>query len=157
VLNVLRTLPVAKHACQESALPAPARLYERDTITLGWEERLRARARRVSDGGIEFGIALPKGSVLADGDCLVLDSLKRVIVVVEREEPVLVVEPQNGAEWGLFAYYIGNSHQPVMITDRAIVCPDLPGMEQILGQHRIAFARARRRFTPVGVSIDHRH
>ena len=50
-------------------------------------------------------------------------------------EPVFVIEPRSRAEWGLFAYHIGNRHQPVMITERAIVCPDVPGVEQLLTQH----------------------
>ncbi len=44
----------------------------------------------------------------------------------------------NGA---LFAYHIGNSHQPVMIADDAIVCPDALGMEQVLTYHAIPFLR----------------
>jgi urease accessory protein UreE len=80
-----------------------------------------------------------------------------VFVVIEREEAVLVIEPRTPVEWGLFAYHIGNSHQPVMLTEREIVCADLPGMDQVLEQHAIAFARTTRAFTPVGLLSDHRH
>ena len=67
------------------------------------------------------------------------------------------MNPRTAAEWGLYAYYIGNSHHPVMITDRAIVCPDVPGMEQVLLQHGIAYSRSTQPFTPVGLLLDHRH
>jgi urease accessory protein UreE len=87
----------------------------------------------------------------------VLDPVSLVIVVVEREDPVFVVEVRDAAEAGLFAYYIGNSHQPAMISAAAIVCPDVAGMQQVLEQQRIPFTRAMRRFTPVGMFLDHRH
>jgi len=157
VLHVFKSLPIARQVHREGALPHGARAYPRDTITLGWEDRLKARGRRRSDRGLEFGTALPRGSILCAGDCFVLPSPAVVIAVVERDEPVFVVEPRTPAEWGRFAYFIGNSHQPVMITDRAIVCPDLPGMEQVLTYHGIAFSRSTQPFTPVGLVLDHQH
>jgi urease accessory protein UreE len=80
---------------------------------------------------------------------------------VEKAEAVLIVVPRTPFEWGLFGYYIGNSHQPLMLTDDAIVCPDLPGMDQVLDQHRIPFSRGTQPFTPVGLAesdmASHRH
>ncbi|HYM22319.1 MAG TPA: hypothetical protein VEU08_03900, partial [Vicinamibacterales bacterium] len=73
----------------------------------------------------------------------------------ERAEPVFVIEPQTAAEWALFAYHIGNRHQPVMITDRALVCPDVPGVEQLLQQHHMPYARANAPFTPVAAAAHH--
>jgi urease accessory protein len=157
VLQVFKSLPVVHDVVRQGSLPAAASGYARDTITLGWEERLKARGRRRSDGGTEFGTALPRGTVLSAGDCLICDPLAQLFVVIERDEPVLIVEPCTAVEWGLFAYYIGNSHQPVMLTEREIVCADLPGMDQVLEQHAIAFTRATRPFTPVGLLADHRH
>jgi urease accessory protein len=157
VLQVFKSLPVVHEVVREGALPATASAYVRDTVTLGWEDRLKARGRRRSDSGTEFGTALPRGTVLTAGDCLLCEALERVFVVIEREEAVLIIEPRTPIEWGLFAYYIGNSHQPVMLTDREIVCADLPGMDQVLEQHAIGFARATRPFTPVGLLADHRH
>lgn len=157
MLQVFRTLPVASAVYRADGLPEAARGYARDTITLGWEERLRGRSRRRSDGGVDFGTALPRGVVLRDADCFVLEGPALVVKVVERDEPVLVVEPRTAAEWGLYAYFIGNSHQPVMITDRAMICPDVPGMEQVLTQHGIGYSRSTRPFTPVSLLLDHRH
>ena len=157
VLQVFKSLPVAHEVMREEALPASASAYARETISLGWEDRLKARGRRRSDDGTEFGTALPRGTILRAGDCLLCEPLARVFVVVEREEAVLVVVPRTPLEWGLFGYYIGNSHQPVMLTEHEIVCADLPGMDQVLEQHAIVFARATRAFTPVGLLTDHRH
>ena len=151
MLQVFKSFPVVEEVHRAEALPEGAGAYARDAITLGWEERLRSRGRRRSDGGLEFGTSLPRGTTLRAADCLVVHTLRAVVVVVEREEPVLVVEPRTPAEWGLFGYYIGNSHQPVMLTDRTMVCPDILGMAQVLEQHRISFVRARCPFTPVGL------
>ncbi len=82
-----------------------------------------------------------------------------MVDVVERPEPVFVIEPRTAPEWGLFAYHIGNRHQPLMITDRALVCPDVPGVELLLQQqHDPAYARAMLPFTPGdGRSRGHQH
>src|SRR5215813_10428934 len=129
--------------------------YARDTITLGWEDRVHGRGRRRSDDGLVFGLALPRGTILRGGDCLVLDEAKTVVVVVERPEPVFLIEPRSPQEWGLYAYHIGNRHQPLMISGTGIVCPDVAGVEQLLEQQRIPFARAMLAFTPATAGASH--
>jgi urease accessory protein len=157
MLDVFRSLPVARAVYAADGLPDASRGYARDTIGLGWEARMKARGRRRSDGGVEFGTALPRGTVLRDGDLLVVEEDRLIVMVIALDEPVFVIEPVSPADWGLFAYQIGNSHQPLMLTDREIVCPDVPGMEQVLGYHRIPFTRATRRFTPVTQVATHQH
>jgi urease accessory protein UreE len=157
MLEVFRSLPVAREVCSVDAVPAIASAYARDTVTLGWEDRLKARGRRRTDGGVEFGTTLPRGTILRDGDCFVLDQDHLVITIVAREEAVFVIEPAMPSDWGLFAYQIGNSHQPLMFTAHEIVCPDLPGMEQVLTYHAIPYVRGRRPFTPVTQVPNHEH
>jgi urease accessory protein len=157
MLRVFKPLPVARQVHALDALPPHARDYAPDTVTLGWEERIKARALRRSDGGVEFGTTLPRGTVLHGGDVFVLDALATRIAVVELEEPVLVISPSTSGEWGRFSYHIGNSHQPMMVADDAIVCPDVAGMAQVLDYHRIPYTRSRRPFTPLGRVPDHRH
>jgi urease accessory protein len=152
MLQAFRSVAVVREIHRVESLPATARGYARAPITLGWEDRLKVRGRRKSDAGVEFAVALPRGTVLREGDCLILDEAALVLIVVERMEAVFVVEPRTRREWGLFAYHIGNSHQPVMVTDTAIVCPDQPGMEPVLRYHAIPFTRAVRAFTPVSLS-----
>jgi len=150
-------LIVIEQTHREDALPATVDGYARDTITLGWEDRLHVRGRRRSDGGVAFGLSLPRGTFLCGGDCLVIDEAKTVVLVVERPEPVFLIRPRTAQEWGLFAYHIGNRHQPLMITDTGIVCPDLPGVEQLLEQQRIPFACATLAFTPATTMAGHDH
>ena len=113
--------------------------------------------RRQTDGGVEFGTALPRGTVLRAGDCFVLESERLVVTVIERPEPVFVIEPRSATEWALFAYHIGNRHQPVMITERSLVCPDVPGVEPLLQQHRMPYVRATLPFTPATTVAAHQH
>jgi urease accessory protein len=141
----------------ETELPEPTAAYARDTVTLGWEDRTHVHGRRRTDTGVEFGTSLPRGTVLREGDCLVLDPERIVVTVAERAEPVFVVEPRSAPEWALFAYHIGNRHQPVMITDRALVCPDVPGVELLLQQQHMPYLRATLPFTPVATVAGHQH
>jgi|SRR5262245_41455151 len=141
----------------ESERPASSRDYARDTVTLGWEERTHVHGRRCTDAGVEFGTALPRGTVLRAGDCFVIEDARLVIAVVERPEPVFVVEPRSAPEWALFAYHIGNRHQPMMITDRGLVCPDVHGVELLLQQHRMPYSRATLPFTPAATVVGHHH
>ncbi len=155
--SVFRSLPVAYDTHRVDALPQDAVGYARDTVTLGWEDRLKIRARRVTDAGIEFATALPRATVLREGDCFLLNALRLVVRLVERAEPVFVIRPSTAWESALFAYHIGNSHQPIMLVDQEIVCPDILGVAQVLDYHGIPFARAARAFTPVGQVPSHRH
>jgi urease accessory protein UreE len=68
-----------------------------------------------------------------------------------------VIEPRSAPEWALFAYHIGNRHQPLMITDTALVCPDVPGVAPLLQQHRMPYTRATRPFTPAATVAGHAH
>jgi urease accessory protein len=142
---------------RDSDLPDVARSYARDTVTLGWEERTRAHARRRSDGGVEFGTSLPRGTVLRGGDAFVLDESRVVVTVVERPEPVFLIRPRSPAEWALYAYHIGNRHQPLMISSEGLVCPDVQGMAQLLEQHRMPYVRQTMPFTPAAAVAGHSH
>jgi urease accessory protein len=153
----LEFVTIVEQVFKDADVPESARAFARDTVTLGWEDRTHVHGRRRTDGGVEFGTSLPRGSVLRDGDFFVLEDERLVVAIVERAEPVFVVEPRSAQEWGLFAYHIGNRHQPVMITERALVCPDAPGVEQLLQQHRMPYVRAMLPFTPAAAVAAHQH
>jgi urease accessory protein UreE len=150
-------MTIVERVHHEHDLPERARDYARDTLTLGWEARLQGHGRRVTDGGIEFGLSLPRGSVLRAADCLVLDGDRTIVQVVERDEPVFVIEPGTPSDWALYGYHIGTRHQPLMVTDRGLVCPDAPGVQQLLDHLRIPYARAVLPFTPAAATQGHQH
>ena len=157
MLQVFKSLPVADRTYREESLPVAALAYARDTITLGWEERLRVRGRRFTDAGAEFGTALPRGTVLRGGDCFVLDVPRLIVRVVELAEAVFVIEPRTPSDWGVIGYQIGNCHLPIMITETAVVCPDVAGVVQLLEQQRIPFTRTTLAFTPATSVASHDH
>src|SRR5262245_6246462 len=107
----------------DADLPEAARGFARETVTLGWEDRLQGHGRRQTDSGREIALSLPRGTVLRGGDCLILTDERTIVEVVEQPEAVFLVEPRSPFEWALFAYQIGNRHQPLMVTDRGLVCP----------------------------------
>ena len=148
---------VVDRVFRERDVAEAALSYTRDTITLGWEDRTHVHGRRRTEGGVEFGAALPRGTVLRAGDCFVLDDERRVVMVVERPEAVFVIAPRGAPEWALFAYHIGNRHQPLMITDQALVCPDVPGVELVLQQQKMPYTRATMPFTPAATVAAHQH
>ena len=156
LLRLFTSLPVVQEVVRVDQLPGPLRSRPRDTITLGWEARLRTRGRRRSDAGLEFATALPRATVLREGDCFVVDEV--IVEVIERSEAVLVVQPRTPDEWGLFAYHIGNSHQPLMITEDALVLSaDGPGVRQVLDHYAIPYSEGHRPFTPLGFNAGHEH
>jgi urease accessory protein UreE len=93
-------LTIIDQTFREDALPPSTRGYARDTITLGWEDRLHVRGPRRADGGVAFGLSLPRGTILRGGDCLVVDEAKTVVVVAERPEPVFLIEPRASPRMG---------------------------------------------------------
>src|SRR5437773_10823401 len=109
-------MTVVERIYREPELPGGARSYDRDTITLGWEERTHAHGRRRTDGGVEFGTSLPRATVLHAGDCLLLGRERLVVSVVERAERVFVIEPLGGTEWALFVYHICSRHPSLCVT-----------------------------------------
>src|SRR5262245_21537142 len=104
-------MTIVERVFADGELPVTARGFGRDTVPLGWQERTHVHGLRRTDSGIEFGTWLPRGTVLRQGDCFVLDAAAVVASVVERPEPVFVIEPASSQEWALFAHQIGNRHQ----------------------------------------------
>ena len=155
--EVFRSLPVVKEIVREDALPPGMQDWARHTMTLGWEARLKTRARLRSDEGLEFGIALRLGVMLRDGDCLAVSSAQTVVRVVEEPESVLVIVPTDAEEWARIGYQLGNLHQPIMIGPGEIVCLNTLGLAETLAQLGIAFTDAERPFTPLAPMMDHAH
>jgi urease accessory protein len=128
----------------------------RDTLTLGWEDRRQGHGRRRSDGGIEFGISLPNGTVLKEGDCLLLPEERVAVVVREACEPVYVIRPETPQQWACYAYHIGNRHQAVMISERELICLQNPAARSLFDQLHIHYESDSRPFTGA-LTAGHSH
>ena len=62
----------------------------RDTLTLGWEERTHVLGRRRTDCGVEFGMALPRGTALCAGDLFILEQERVLVSIVDASLRALI-------------------------------------------------------------------
>jgi urease accessory protein len=131
--------------------------YRSDTLTLTFEERRHGHGKRKSDGGLEFAMSLPGGTILKDGDRLVLDPDETIISIREAEEPVYVVKPKTPQEWAFYAYHVGNRHQQVMIGETELIFPQNPAVRSLLEQLHASFDTDRRCFTAALATVGHSH
>ena len=131
--------------------------YRRDTLTLTWEDRRQGHGRRKSDGGLEFAISLPNGTILKYGDHMILESEKTIISVEEAPEAVYIVRPKTAREWAYYAYHVGNRHQQVMIEETELIFLQNPAVRSLLEQLHVPFETGTRPFTGALANVGHSH
>jgi urease accessory protein len=131
--------------------------YIRDTLTLRWEERRQGHGRRISDGGVEFAISLPGGTILKAGDCMILEGERTIVRINEAPEPVYVVRPKTPQDWAYYAYHVGNRHQEVMIGETELIFLQNPAVQSLLEQLHAHFGTDKRPFTAALVNVGHFH
>jgi len=143
----------------QSAAEAGAQFpgYLQDTLTLTFEDRRQGHGKRRSDGGVEFAISLPTGTVLKGGDCMVLAPERTVVTIQEAPEAVYVVRPKTPQEWAYYAYHVGNRHQQVMIGETELIFLQNPAVRSVLEQLHIHFHTDTRPFTAALASVGHSH
>lgn len=90
-----------------------------ERLPVGWHEASKRRLRRVTDGGTDVAVDLPRGVYLADGAVL-HDDGQRVIVAERQREPALVIRfdadapAQRLAEQAVrLGHAFGNQHVPI--------------------------------------------
>jgi len=83
-------------------------------IELAFEQRERSRFRAALLGGEEIGVDLPTGTLLRDGDRLLLDD-GRVVAVEAAPEELLEVRAPDAVAMARIAYHIGNRHVPLQV------------------------------------------
>ena len=91
-----------------------------ERIYLESDELLKRVLRVTSDHGHEYGISLPKGSEMKDGDILFNDG-HNIVVISVKEDDVIVITPRDINEMGEIAHNLGNKHLPVQIEDGKII------------------------------------
>jgi urease accessory protein UreE len=131
--------------------------YRRDTLTLKWDERRQGHGRRRSDSGLEFAISLPGGTILKEGDSLVLEPERTIVRIREAPEPVYIVRPKTPQEWAYYAYHVGNRHQEVMIGDTELIFLQNPAVRSLLQQLHVHYEVGQREFTAALVNVGHSH
>lgn len=131
--------------------------WSTDTLTLPWEDRCRSHGKRRTDSGLEFAVALPSGTILRDGDQLLLETEQCRVRVQAAPEPVFVLTPISPQEWAWLAYQVGNRHLPLMISHRELLTPQDAAAEHLLRQLGVTYQAAHRAFTPATPHSGHSH
>jgi len=150
-------MTIIEQITPSSALGADHASFQRDTITMAWEDRRQGHGKRRSDNGVEFAISLPNGTILKAGDCFVLAEAKTIIAVREATEPVYVIRPKTPQEWAYYAYHVGNRHQQVMIGATELTFPKSPAVRSLLEQLHADFTTDERAFTGALAQVGHSH
>lgn len=154
-MGLFRSVPLAESVLDVQRLPAGLAGHPRDSVVLGWSERMSLRGRWTTEGGVEFGASLPRGTVLAEGQALAIDHPPLLILVRAKLEPVLVAHPASTGQAVLWAYQLGNAHLPLMLEAGFLICLDERGVDEVFAFHAIPFSRDTRAFTPVSQGPGH--
>ncbi|MDB9312540.1 urease accessory protein UreE [Spirulina sp. CS-785/01] len=84
-------------------------------LPLTAEERTRSRHRFETGTGEVFVLALPRGTVVQDGECL-RSQTGEIVQIIAKPEPVLTVTSDHPLTLLKAAYHLGNRHIPLEIT-----------------------------------------
>jgi len=90
-----------------------------DHVVLDYEARHRRRVRLVTAGGVALLLDLPEARHLRDGDRLVLEDGRRVLVHAA-QEPVIDVRAHDTRELARLAWHLGNRHTPTQVLAGAL-------------------------------------
>lgn len=127
-----------------------------ERIYLGSDELLKRVLRVTSDHGHEYGISLPKGSEMRDGDILFNDGHNMVVISV-KEDDVIVITPRDINEMGEVAHNLGNKHLPVQIEDGKIIIQYDYLVEKFLQDLQVNFERKNMKLKQAFRHVDHSH
>lgn len=127
-----------------------------ERIYLESDELLKRVLRVTSDHGHEYGISLPKGSEMKDGDILFNDG-HNIVVVSVKEDDVIVITPKDINEMGEVAHNFGNKHLPVQIEDGKIIIQYDYLIEKFLQDLKVNFERKNMKLKQAFRHVDHSH
>ena len=127
-----------------------------ERIYLESDELLKRVLRVTSDHGHEYGISLPKGSEMRDGDTLFNDGHNMVVISV-KEDDVIVITPRDINEMGEVAHNLGNKHLPVQIEDGKIIIQYDYLVEKFLQNLQVNFERKNMKLKQAFRHVDHSH
>ena len=125
-----------------------------ERIYLESDELLKRVLRVTSDHGHEYGISLPKGSEMKDGDILFNDG-HNIVVISVKEDDVIVITPRDINEMGEIAHNLGNKHLPVQIEDGKIIIQYDYLIEKFLQDLKVNFERKNMKLKQAFRHVDH--
>ncbi|ARC89088.1 hypothetical protein B5V46_10935 [Rhodovulum sp. MB263] len=124
---------------------------DEDSVTLDYDARFLRRKRLVSDGGQAFLLDLAHTTSLAEGDLIVLED-GRGIVVRAAAEPLLEV---TGTDLARLAWHIGNRHTPCQVEETRLLIQRDHVLLDMLGRIGATVREVVEPFTPEGGAYGH--
>jgi urease accessory protein len=117
-----------------------------DTVRLDYDQRHRRRMAMKGQRGFEFLLDLPHAVPLRNGDGLVLED-GRIVMVSAQPEPLAEITAPDPGALARIAWHLGNRHLPTQL---------LPGKLRIRRDHVIEamVARLGATLTPVEAPFD---
>ena len=91
-----------------------------DAVALDFDARHRRRLVMTTEGGLEFLLDLPEAVALRDGDGLVLED-GRVLIVRAALEPLAEITAPDPATLVRLAWHLGNRHLPAALSPERIL------------------------------------
>lgn len=137
------TLPRATRVVPAGSFTADAE------VMLDFDDRFRRRKRYESAAGIPFVLDLAEAQVLRDGDGLVLDD-GRVVLVRAAEEPLVEIRATSSSEMIRLAWHLGNRHLPAELQESRILIREDHVIEQMLRGLGAQIQKVRAPFNPEG-------
>jgi urease accessory protein len=137
------TLPRATRVAPPGSFTADAE------VMLDFDDRFRRRKRYETAGGIPFVLDLTEAQVLRDGDGLLLDD-GRVVLVRAAEEPLVEIRATNAAEMIRLAWHLGNRHLPAELQESRILIREDHVIEDMLRGLGAQIQKVRAPFNPEG-------
>ncbi|BAQ69767.1 urease accessory protein ureE [Rhodovulum sulfidophilum] len=124
---------------------------DEDSVTLDYDARFLRRKRLLSDGGQAFLVDLAHTTSLAEGDLLVLED-GRGIVVRAAAEPLLEV---TGTDLARLAWHIGNRHTPCQVEETRLLIQRDHVLLDMLDRIGATVREVVEPFTPEGGAYGH--
>ncbi|WP_031488991.1 urease accessory protein UreE [Ureaplasma canigenitalium] len=116
--------------------------YEVENIFLNQEDVQKKVILATSDMNHEYGIKLPEGNMLQDGDILFNEDGKLIIVRLELSD-VLVITARNIGEMAMIAHNLGNRHTPALFDENSISVPYDYLVEEFLKESKALYERKK--------------
>jgi urease accessory protein len=127
-----------------------------DSVTLAYDDRHRRRVVLRTGGRLAFLLDLPQAAILRDGDRLVLEDGRRILVRAA-EEDVLEVRGSDPTALARIAWHLGNRHTPTQILPGALRIRVDHVLEHMLRHLGAEVSHARAPFDPEGGAYGHGH
>src|SRR5258708_26387050 len=101
-----------------------------DSVLLDHDLRHRRRIALRGERGTEFLLDLPEATVLRDGDALILDD-GRAVLVKAAPEPLAEIITADPAALARIAWHVGNRHLPAAISAGRLLIRRDPVIEEM--------------------------